>query len=68
MVTLTSTVPLPAGLCTVSWVPSGTMTGSAPGLGPKVTAVAPVKPLPVTVTGVLPNAGPVSGVMLVTWR
>ena len=38
-----------------------------PGIVPNVTAVAPVNPVPVTVTSVLPAWDPLAGEMLVTF-
>ena len=60
MVTVTGTVPLPIGTVAVSSVSGlvalGTNGACAP---PKLTAVMPVKPVPVTVTSV--QAGPAAG-------
>ena len=64
-VTVTSTVPVPAGLVTVISV--GEMTErSVAGTVPKFTSVVPVKPVPVIVTAVPPNGDPFVGLMLVT--
>ena len=49
VVTVTSTVPVPAGLSAVIVVALTTVTSVA-GVRPKSTAVAPVKPVPVIVT------------------
>ena len=49
VVTVTSTVPVPAGLSAVIVVPLTTVTSVA-AVVPKSTAVAPVKPVPVIVT------------------
>src|SRR5947209_1244248 len=67
VVTVTSTVPaVPAGLATVSWVSLCT-SSPEPGLpAPKLTAVAPVKPPPITVTGVPPAVVPTAGLTAVT--
>ena len=62
VVTVTSTMPVPAGAVAVTWVSEMTVTLVA-GLGPKLTAVAPVKPEPVMVTTVPPAAGPEVGLM-----
>src|ERR1700760_3825596 len=62
VITLTSTSPVPAGLVTVSWSSFAT-DSPVPGLvvAPKYTVVAPVKPLPVSVTKVPPDGGPAFG-------
>ncbi len=65
VVTVTSTVPVPAGEVAVIWVSEPTVKEVA-GLGPKRTALAPVKPVPVMVTDVPPAAGPEVGLMAVT--
>ena len=65
VVTLTSTVPVPAGLLAVIVVLLTTTTPVA-AVVPKLTAVAPVNPVPVIVTGVPPAAGPLAGLMPVT--
>src|SRR3954449_4516558 len=67
VVTTTSTVPVPvpAGLTTWAWESLSTFS-PVPGDPPKVTAVAPVNPLPVTVTVVPPAAGPPIGLIAVT--
>ena len=65
LVTLTSTVPSPAGEVAVIWVALLTVKEAA-ALLPKRTAVAPEKLVPVMVTLVPPDAGPVFGLMLVT--
>ncbi len=61
--TVTSTVPLvvAGGLVTISAMSLSTsrlVTGGAP---PKVTSVAPVKPLPVTLTLTPPASRPLAG-------
>ncbi len=62
VVTTTSTAPGAwPGVVTVIVVSSTTVT-FAPGVPPKVTPVAPVKPLPVMVTAVPPVSGPLAGV------
>ncbi len=59
--TITSTGPSAwAGLATVIVV-SFTTLNPTPGVPSKVTPVAPVKPLPVMVTGVPPVTGPLAG-------
>ncbi len=65
VVTVTSTVPVPAGLSAVIVVSLTTVTFVA-GVVPKSTAVAPVKPVPVIVTSVPPAVGPVVGLKPVT--
>ena len=57
VVTLTSTVPVPAGEVAVIWVAELTVKPVA-AVAPKVTVVAPVKLVPVMVTVVPPVAGP----------
>jgi hypothetical protein len=64
--TVTSTVPLlPAGLVAVICVSETTVIALAL-LAPNRTAVAPVNPLPVTVTVVPPPAPPLVGLIAVT--
>ena len=58
--TVTSTVPVPAGLSTVIVVALTTVKSVA-GVVPKSTAVAPVKPVPVIVTKVPPAGEPEVG-------
>jgi hypothetical protein len=65
VVTVTSTVPVPAGLFAVIVV-SLTRTTPEAGVVPKSTAVAPVKPVPVIVTGVPPAVVPLVGLRPVT--
>ena len=65
VVTLTSTVPVPAGEVAVIDVAELTVKPAA-GVAPKVTAVAAVKPVPVIVTDVPPGAGPDVGEIDVT--
>ena len=62
VVTVTWTVPLPAGLTAVIWVAEMTLKEAAFVL-PNRTAVAPVKLVPVTVTDVPPAVGPLVGLM-----
>ena len=57
VVTLTSTVPVPAGEVAVIDVAELTVKLVA-AVAPNVTNVAPVKPVPVMVTVVPPAAGP----------
>ncbi len=64
-VTVTSTVPVPGGLTTVICV-AETTSRLVAGVVPKSTSVAPVKPVPVIVTGVPPPNGPPTGLMPVT--
>jgi hypothetical protein len=63
-VTVTSTAPVPAGLTVEMDVALTTVKLAA--VVPKSTAVTPVKPVPVIVTGVAPAAGPKAGLKLVT--
>ena len=65
MVTLTSTVPVPAGDVAVIEVAETTVTPVA-GVAPNCTEVAPVKLVPVIVTVVLPAVGPAVGEIDVT--
>jgi NADPH:quinone reductase-like Zn-dependent oxidoreductase len=60
-----STVPVPAGEVAVIWVSLATVTAVA-AVVPKFTAVAPVNPLPVTVTLSPPAAAPLVGLSPVT--
>ncbi len=64
-VTVTLTVPVPAGLTAVISVEERTSTLLAR-FSPKCTAVAPVKPVPLIVTSVPPSVGPSAGLTLVT--
>ena len=62
---MTSTVPAPAGA--VAWiVVSDDTENDAAAVVPNETAVAPLKPLPVTVTAVPPSVGPAVGLRPVT--
>ena len=65
VVTVTSTVPVPAGLAAVIAV-SLTTVKLVAAVVPKSTAVAPVKLVPVIVTEVPPAAGPLVGLRPVT--
>jgi hypothetical protein len=65
VVTVTSSVPVPAGDFTVIWL-SFTTTRLVADVLSNFTDVAPVKPDPVIVTEVPPAAGPVAGEMAVT--
>ena len=65
VVTLTSTVPVPAGEVAVIEVAELTVKPVA-GVAPNVTAVAPVKLVPVIVTEVPPVDGPDVGEIKVT--
>ncbi len=60
VVTVTSTVPAPAGEVAVMLVAQLTVKLVA-AVGPKLTALAPVKPVPVMVTEVPPVPAPSSG-------
>nr|WP_280295046.1 hypothetical protein [Nocardia abscessus] len=62
-VTVTGTIPVPAGVTAVIWVSELTVNEVA-GVLPKLTAVAPVKPEPVRVTVVPPPVEPWLGLML----
>ena len=64
VVTVTCTVPLPAGLTAVICVALFTVKLLV--AGPNRTWLAPLKPLPVRVTVVPPIAGPDVGEMLAT--
>jgi len=64
-VTLTSTVPVPAGDVAVIWVELLTVNEPA-GLLPKLTPVTAKKLVPVMVTVVPPPGGPVFGLTLTT--
>ena len=68
VVTVTSTWPaLPAGLVQVIWVPSPLTDTPVAGLdAPKLTAVVPVRLVPVMVTEVPPAVGPEDGLTAVT--
>ena len=65
MVTVTSTVPVPAGLVAVICV-SELIVKLFAATVPKFTPVASVKPVPVIVTDVPPATGPPAGLMPVT--
>ena len=65
VVTLTSTVPVPAGDVAVIWVAELTVKVVA-AVAPKITAVAPVNPVPLMVTVVPPDPGPEVGEIDVT--
>jgi hypothetical protein len=66
VVTVTSAAPADrAGELTVIWVAEATVNDVA-AVVPKVTAVAPVKLVPVIVTEVPPASGPTAGVTLET--
>jgi hypothetical protein len=66
VVTVTSTAPAdPAGAVAVMEVAELTVKPVAATV-PNLTAVAPVKPVPVTVTDVPPAAGPELGLIAVT--
>ena len=66
VVTVTETVPVPAGTTTLSEVSLVTST-EVPALEPKSTLVDPeTNPVPVTVTVLVPAAGPLLGLTAVT--
>jgi hypothetical protein len=65
VVTVISTVPVPAGDLMVSVVAELTVR-TVPAVEPNLTAVAPVNPVPVTVTVVPPATGPAAGEIPVT--
>ena len=64
MVTVTSTVPLPAGEVTVMEVAESAVT--APDVVPNLTDVAEARLVPVMITVVLPVDGPLVGAIEVT--
>jgi hypothetical protein len=65
VVTVTCTVPaVPAGATAVIWVAELTVNEVA-GVAPKLTAVAPVKFVPVSTTVVPPATGPALGTIAV---
>jgi hypothetical protein len=64
VVTVMSTVPLPGGLVTVICVAESAMI--APAAPPKLTSVAPARPVPEIVTDVSPVLYPLDGEMPVT--
>ena len=70
VVTVTSTVPLPAGLTAVIWVSLLTVKLVAivepTSTASNETLVAQVNPVPVRVTLVPPASGPLVGLMLLT--
>ena len=65
VVTVTSTVPVPAGAVALMEVALVTVKLAA-AVDPNLTAVAPVKSVPVRVTVVPPEAGPLAGDRVVT--
>src|SRR5258708_34269911 len=65
VVTVTSTVPTPAGEVAVIWVALLTVKDPA-ALLPNLTAAAPEKLVPVMVTLLPPGIGPVFGLTLAT--
>jgi len=66
LVTVTSNVPAdPPGAIAVIWVAESTVKNVA-AFGPNITAVAPVKFVPVSTTLVPPDTGPAFGVIDVT--
>ena len=64
VVTVMSTVPAPAGAVAEIWLELFTENVAA--VPPKLTPVAPVKPVPLIVTVVPPVVGPDVGLTLVT--
>nr|WP_280295041.1 hypothetical protein [Nocardia abscessus] len=64
VVTVTCTVPVPAGATAVIWVAELTVNELA-GVAPKLTAVAPVRFVPVMTTVVPPVTGPAFGTNVV---
>ena len=67
MVTVTFTVPVPDGAMTVSESPPPATLMEVPAVVPKSTAVEPeTNPVPVTVTVLVPPAGPLVGLTEVT--
>jgi hypothetical protein len=65
VVTVTSTVPVPAGAVALMLVALLTVKLEA-AVVPNLTALAPVKPMPVIATEVLPALGPEVGLTPVT--
>ena len=65
VVTVTFTVPVPAGEVAVIWVSLLTAKPAA-AKEPNVTAVAPENPVPVMITEVPPAKGPLAGLTPVT--
>jgi hypothetical protein len=65
VVTVMSTVPLPAGEVAVIWVAESTVNEAAP-VAPNLTLVAPLKLVPVIVSVVPPCDGPDDGLTFVT--
>ncbi len=65
VLTVTSNVPAAAG-GDVAWIDVAETTLKTAELAPKLTAVAPLNPVPVTVTTVPPAVGPALGVTPVT--
>ena len=59
VVTVMFTVPVPAGLVTVIWVPESAVT--FPAAPPKLTPVAPPRLVPLIVTAVPPAVVPLDG-------
>ena len=65
--TVTETVPDPSGTTTVSESPPPATATEVPALEPKSTVVEPeTNPVPLTVTELVPAAGPLSGLTEVT--
>jgi hypothetical protein len=64
VVTVISTVPCPCGLVTVICVPESAVI--LPATPPKLTPVAPARPVPVIVTTVPPVVYPLAGEIPVT--
>jgi hypothetical protein len=64
VVTVMSTVPLPGGLVTVICAAESAVI--VPAAPPKLTPVAPARPVPETVTAVSPAVGPLAGEIPVT--
>ena len=64
VVTVMSTVPVPGGLVTV--IPVAESAVIVPAALPKLTPVAPAKPVPVIVTTVPPVVDPLAGEIPVT--
>ena len=62
LVTVTLTIPEPAGDVAVIWLAELTVNAVA-AMSPNLTAVISVNPVPLIVTAVLPAVGPLAGVM-----
>ena len=66
VVTVTATVPVPAGAMTVRLVRADHVDARCPRLAPKSTVASRTNPVPVTVTVLPPAWGPLFGLTAVT--